>query len=329
MPKYEEYRRIHDAILDAMDKAPLKRDTLIKSSLLSFDLSPEDYKDNSTNGRLNVIKCKLGSAINEMHKKGILELDENGCYTRNFDKPMAIRIERCESEILDMLRKEPLEKAEIRKRLSEVFRIKETSTDKDDHKLFTYTGQILKRLTDEKIIVLNGQKYEIAAAMHAELGNRQQILALMADFLSLIHSKGGEFFEHYFMNLLAKYLVRSGKTVIESKTTGGAEDGGIDGIAKTVDSLGFRETVMVQTKNRIVVASETDVRGFYGAVCAARGTRGIYAITSTFHSAAQSFLNGIDECVGVDADKIFVMACECLYGIKKCAGKLSVDEKTI
>ena len=226
-----------------------------------------------------------------------------------------------------MLRKEPLEKAEIRKRLSEVFRIKETSTDKDDHKLFTYTGQILKRLTDEKIIVLNGQKYEIAAAMHAELGNRQQILALMADFLSLIHSKGGEFFEHYFMNLLAKYLVRSGKTVIESKTTGGAEDGGIDGIAKTVDSLGFRETVMVQTKNRLDHTAEKEVRGFYGAVCAAQGSRGIFVTSSDFHPAAKKFLDSIDNCVGVNGEKIFSMATDVSYGIIRSDGKLMIDTK--
>jgi len=86
---------------------------------------------------------------------------------------------------------------------------------------------------------------------------------------------------------------------------------------------------MVQTKNRSEVAVETDVRGFYGAVCAKQGSRGIYAITSHFHSGAQAFLDGLDDCIGVNGDRLFSMALECSYGIKKTANGLAVDEKII
>ncbi len=326
MAKYEEYRKIHDAILDAMDKAPLKRDALIFNSLLAFELTPDEYADNSTNGRRNIIKSKIGSAINEMLKKGILELSPDGNYTRNFDKPMAIRIERCEEAILELLKKGPLSRFAIRERLSTLFRIKETSTNKDDNKLFSYMGQILKRLTEEKVLQFDGTKYSVAKAMSATLGNRQEIIALRADFLTLLHSKGGEFFEHYFMNLLAKYLVRCGKTVIESKTTGGSDDGGIDGIAKTLDSLGFRETVMVQTKNRLDHTTETEVRGFYGAVCAAQGSRGIFVTSSDFHPMAKKFLDSIDNCVGVNGEKLFAMATDVSYGICRHDGRLTIDK---
>ena len=106
-------------------------------------------------------------------------------------------------------------------------------------------------------------------------------------------------------------------------------DGGIDGILETVDSLGFRETIMVQTKNRLETTNETTVRGFYGAVCARQGSRGIFATTSDFHYAAKGFLESIDNCVGVDGKKIFEMALETRYGIKKCGAELSVDEKII
>ena len=98
---------------------------------------------------------------------------------------------------------------------------------------------------------------------------------------------------------------------------------------KTEDVMGFRETIMIQTKNRIDIVSETDVRGFYGAVCAKRGTRGIYACMSDFHSAANAFLGGLDDCIGVNGDRIFRMAVECLYGIKKANGKLTVDTRII
>ena len=153
------------------------------------------------------------------------------------------------------------------------------------------------------------------------------MLKLKVEFLSKLHAKGGEFFEHYFMNLLAKYLIRCGKTVTESFVTGSSADGGIDGIAKTVDALGFRETIMVQTKNRNSITNETDVRGFYGAVCAAQGSRGIYAVTSDFHPTAKAFLASIDNCVGINGEKLFTMAADTSYGIIRKNGILSIDSE--
>ena len=86
---------------------------------------------------------------------------------------------------------------------------------------------------------------------------------------------------------------------------------------------------MVQTKNRIDVSSETDVRGFYGAVCARQGSRGIFATSSDFHPAAEEFLEKIDNCVGVDGTKLFDMAMLTQYGIKKSGAEYTVDDKII
>ena len=131
------------------------------------------------------------------------------------------------------------------------------------------------------------------------------------------------------MNLLEKYVKSFGKTVISNCTTGGSTDGGIDGIMETVDSLGFRETVMVQTKNRSEPINETVARGFYGAVCARQGSRGILVTSSEFHPQAKEFLESIDNCVGVDGDKLFEMAVKTHYGIKKHDNTLTVDQKII
>ena len=40
-------------------------------------------------------------------------------------------------------------------------------------------------------------------------------------------------------------------------------------------------------------------------------------------------MDSIDNCVGIDGDKIFSMACECLYGIKRRGGKLAVDTRVV
>ena len=84
---------------------------------------------------------------------------------------------------------------------------------------------------------------------------------------------------------------------------------------------------MVQTKNRTVAASETDVRGFYGAVCAKRGTRGIFATTGELHESAWVFLSGVSDCVGIDGARVFELALETGYGIKKENGDLYIDEE--
>lgn len=329
MKNIKEYRMIYQAILDALEKSPLDRPSLIKEAIKSFSLSKKELADNSTNGRLNVLRSMCGTIINEMHNRSLISRDADNLYHKCTEKPVAIRIERCEEEILKLIKEAPKTKSEIKDTLVQFFGTDETSTVKDDNILFTYIGQILKRLVAEKMLRYDGSVYSTAPARSAEIKNRQEILSLKSDFLSLIHSKGGEFFEHYFMNLLERYLIRCGKTVTESFVTGGSGDGGIDGIAKTVDSLGFKETIMVQTKNRNEITNETDIRGFYGAVCAAQGSRGIYAITADFHPMAKKFLNSIDNCVGVNGDKIFAMAADCSYGLIRNNGQLIIDTELL
>lgn len=329
MKNIKEYRKIYQAILDALEKSPLDRAALIMEAIKSFSLSKKELADNTTNGRLNVLRSMCGTVINEMHARALISRDSDNLYHKCTEKPVAIRIERCEEEILKLIEESPKTKAEIKDALVQFFGTDETATVKDDNKLFTYIGQILKRLVADRMLIYDGSVYSTAPARAAEIRNRQDVLSLKSDFLAIIHSKGGEFFEHYFMNLLEKYLIRCGKTVTESYVTGGSADGGIDGIAKTVDSLGFKETIMVQTKNRNDETNETDVRGFYGAVCAAQGSRGIYAITSDFHPMARKFLDSIDNCVGVNGDKIFTMAADCSYGLIREDGKLMIDNNVL
>ncbi len=329
MNNAKEYRKIYKAVLDALDKEPLDRRTLISLSLGAFELTEDEISDTGTNGRRNILRSMAGTVINDMHRKGIISRDKNELYTRSTEKPVALRIERCEEEILKLISASPCTRYDIKDALVLFFGTDETATARDDHQLFTYIGQILKRLVAERIVDFDGNKYSILPARSAEVKSRSEVISLKADFLSMIHERGGEFFEHYFMNLLAKYLIRSGKKITESYVTGGSDDGGIDGVAKTVDSLGFKETIMVQTKNRSDHTSETDVRGFYGAVCAKQGSRGIFATTSHFHPVAKEFLDGIDNCVGVDGDKIFAMATDTSYGIRREGGKLMIDRDVI
>ena len=195
--------------------------------------------------------------------------------------------------------------------------------------LSTLLGNLLKRLISLGIIVVTDGYYSISPKKEAKIDDIHSILSLREDFVIRLHTKGGEYFEHYFMTLLEKYMQKHGKTVVESKVNGGAADGGIDGIMKTTDSLGFKELIMVQMKNRLEETNETAVRGFWGSVCAYQGTRGIFATTSSFHPLAKEFLDNIDNCIGLDGEAIFKMALECQYGVKKKGGRYVLDTKVI
>ena len=329
MTSIPKYRKIYLLIIDALTSASLARGELLDAVIAGYPLTDEEREDKSTNGTLNVLRSRAGTVIGEMQKRGMISLGEDARYYKVAEKAIAIRIEEIEEALLGMLASRPMTKSEIKDTLVSTFKTDTTPTDKDDNKLFTYLGQLLKGLVAEKILSFDGAVYSIAPTRSAEIKNRREVAALKADFLSLVHSKGGEFFEHYFMNLLSRYLIRTGKTVTESKTTGGATDGGIDGIASTVDSLGFREVIMVQMKNRIDETVETEVRSFYGAVCARQGSRGIFATTSDFHPMARKFLDGIDNCVGVNGDKVFSMAIDTSYGIKREGESLVIDREVI
>jgi restriction endonuclease Mrr len=231
--------------------------------------------------------------------------------------------------MLALLRGGPMTKPELRQALVRRFGTDKTASTHDDNILYSLIGQVTKRLINFGIIEIAGAKYQIAPERVAKIEDISDMIALKTEFMTRLHSRGGEFFEHFILTLLGKHLSRSGKTVTESYVTGGSDDMGIDGIIKTTDSLGFREVLMIQAKNRLEMTSETAVRGFWGAVCASQGSRGIFATTSDFHPSAAKFLENIDNCVGVNADKIFAMACECLYGVKRRDGKYYIDTKIL
>lgn len=324
-----EYTNIFRYTLDALDKSELSRADLIVKVLDAFSLDEKQLDNRTRSEKVAQLRASIGAVLNEMEKKGVILYNSDGTYSKKEEKTVAIRMVECERKIISYLRGGMMTKDEIRARLVSDFSVLSTESEKDDNRLYTYMGQILKRMVTDGTLSYDGSVYAILPEKHAHIKKKAEVLALKSEFLAKIHSRGGEFFEYFFMNLLSRYLIRCGKTVLEGYVTGGSADGGIDCIIKTQDSLGFRETVMVQTKNRSETVTETDVRGFYGAVCAKRGSRGIYATVSDFHPMADKLLSELDDCVGINGDKIFAMACDTSYGIRRDGENLVIDENII
>lgn len=319
-------KKIYKLVLNALAKGSISREQLlgeVTDGLLGFCTGGE-----CPVGAVSEARGAAGAVITELIDTGVAVL-EGEVISLASSRPVALRAESCEKEIILLLSEGPMSKREIRDRLIRRFGTDKTSSSHDDNILFSLIGHVLKRLTSFGIIVTDGGEYKIAPEKAASLGDIAAYAALKSELMARIHAKGGEFFEHYILTLLSKHFVKHGKTVTEGYVTGGSADGGIDGIIKTTDSLGFRENHMIQAKNRLELTSETAVRSFYGAVCAAQGSRGIFATTSDFHPSAKSFLDGIDNCVGVNADTIFKLACECQYGVRKYGGKYYIDTKIL
>ena len=278
---------------------------------------------------MNVHRSIAGQAIDAMLRTGMIERRADGIYVAHDQRPVIIRKEKCEQLILATLSGGPKKKPDIRRALSDALGTQKTVSEKDDSKLSATIAEVLQRLTDGGVIRLEGDAYSLPDKIIGRLDDINSMLAIKSEFRTRLHKRGGEYFEYYFMTLLEKYMKKHERTVVTSYVTGGSDDGGIDGVIEPVDILGFREITMVQMKNKIENASETDVRGFYGAVCAKQGSRGIFATTAGFHTSAISLLDSINNCVGIDGDRIFAMAYEVGYGIKTVKGELAVDEKII
>lgn len=320
------HKRIYNTIFSVVDKNALHRDELI--DLVSSKLVGKAVSPHGDIGKITATRSSVAQVLSEMLENGILK-EEYGKIKCASCRYVALRAESLERKILELLQGGAKNKTQIRAYLEASFGTEKTATSKDDNTLYSLNGYVLSRLMRFGIVGSKDGLYYILPEKVAKLDDISEMIALKEDFLTRIHSRGGEFFEHYIMTLLGKYIESFGVTVTENRTTGGTADGGIDGIICTIGPLGFRERIMVQAKNRLELSNETTVRGFYGAVCAGGGSRGIFATTSDFHPAASEFLDGIDNCVGVNADMIFKMALKCQYGLKKIKGSYKIDNKII
>lgn len=319
------HKNIYKTVLEVLSHGQLSHKRLIEESVKRL------YGGIDTTGEVGEfteIRGLIGSVIAEMKSDGVI-LYDSGSYSVGADGPIPIRLERCEKEIISLLSKTPMNKAELRSHLRRIFKTDTTPSDSDDRILYNYMGQILRRLTDTGVISLAEGLYTLKAETNADVGVIEEMAKLKAEYLTRLHQKGGEFFEHYILTLLKKNEEAHGKTLTECRTTGGTMDGGVDGIIKTVDYLGFKETVLIQAKNRTDMTSETTVRGFLGAVYASGGDKGIFATTSDFHPAAKLFLSSVNNLVGINGEDIFKLACKYLYGIKKKSGKLVINNKIL
>lgn len=313
----------------------VRRKKLIEDSMLALGFSEEQLRDFRPESESVQLKISLGTLLTELIHAGQMREDEVGILHMVENAPTRYSAVQIRSFITDTLAAGgTLGKRRLFTLAEQHFGTDRTQSRNDDNALRSVMGRMLLELEKEGHIRRSQRGYEQITDgdyPSTELGGYLRQAAHGGDirhcFLEALHTKGGEWFEYYCVNLLKKYYEMSGKRVDEGYVTGGSEDGGIDGIIHTTDDLGYRETVLMQMKNRHAVMNEKDLREFYGAVCAENGSRGIFITLSSFHPMAWKFIEKVDNLTGMDGERLFEIAKKCGLGLLEKNGKTVIDEK--
>ena len=129
-------KKAYIKIIDILEKSPKTRRQLIDAYICSLGLTREELADRNTKSRANIQRSLAGEVIYEMERKGMIIKSSDGVYSPTDQKPVIIRNERCESEILQMLDGRSMTKNAIRSELIKIFGTDKTVSEKDDNKLF-------------------------------------------------------------------------------------------------------------------------------------------------------------------------------------------------
>lgn len=303
------------------------KNAIIDGALLLYGLDKKDVNGTAPRSKGNLTRSYLATAFNDLLTKNNIKRFQNG-YVLAKEELVIVKEDQCETQILKMLHARSYTKGELYKALDKHFGTNLTSSTRDDNALHSLAGNVLVNLIESNRIELVDGKYRESQALAID----ESINTPMPEdeFKERLYKRlwqmGGKNFESFCASVLEKYFSMTGQYVIFCDITGGSDDGGIDIVLETIDGLGFYEKIMVQTKCRDrAQINEKEVREFYGALNALGGSRGLYITTTNYHSGAKKLLDSIDNCVGIDGDKLFELIKKTEYGICKTKNGYTFD----
>ncbi len=325
----EEMRaRIRLAVLQFLKTVEgATRAELMDGATAQLGLTAREMEDRRASGKYQTLRSYVGVAVDTLVNEGVLRMVEHR-YELVRDGIVTVRDDVCEAALREILREGSYTKNALYAALDRRFGADVTDSRRDDSMLHSMAGSILSRLVKAGEIRYDGSGYSTCKKPCGTANRTLPREAFQKEFHARLCRMGGPFFEHFIANLLDKYYSMTGRTVLVCEVSGGSADGGVDVIVDTRDDLGFFEHILIQCKCRERNhVTEKEVREFYGAMTAQEGSRGIYATTSVFHSGAQKLLDSLDNCVGIDGQKLFELVEKTAYGIVKTRGGYRFDEE--
>ena len=322
-----------EAIVSYLAGVPFAtRKQILSGALAAYGLTEEELLDKSPDSKNCRTRSELGTALNKLTQQKAV-LNRNGVLCLQKDRLVLVQEAQCEDAIRELFRSRGrYQREELFRLLAEHFRTARTPQKADDLSLASMTERILTRM------IADGELEEDAAGClttgeRASASSPGQPLSeqeCRERLLARLFRRGGAHFEVFLANALEKYYLVTGRDVTCCEITGGSADGGIDIVIDTVDELGFAEHILVQAKcRRQAQVTEKEIREFYGALNAQKGSRGIFATTTSFHPGAQKLLDSLDNCVGIDGNKLFEILKKTGYGIHKRKSGYTLDTALI
>lgn len=328
-------REIRNRILSAFEKKKSwYRKELINECLVGAGVSAALLRDKNYESEAVLLKNKVGSVISKLIDAGDLALDAAKQLSVARDLGVVLREDAIRAFVLDRLAVSPIVKKKLFGEAERHFGTDKTPDRRDDNELRSAIGNVITKLVAENAVDITADGALMLDENESVSSPVRDLVGVVGDdattyhrFIRAINLRGGEFFEYFSVRLLRTYFESRGDEVMKSEVTGGSDDGGIDGIVETLDRLGYREVIYLQAKNRRKIhVTLKEVRGFYGALCAYGGSRGIFITTSFFHRDAEKFIKGIDNLIGIDGKKLYDISKKCAFGlISEGEGLWSLD----
>ena len=316
--------KIKTEIPSLLKDGTMGRKALIDALVSLSPLSAEDKLDLGASGVLAQYRSMIGNAIKKMEQYGDIAIDSHGQISLK-KQPLRIANEAEISRyIIEQVKEQTLSLKEITSRAVDYFGASNTLTLDDDVGIEIMIRHLVSDLVRRNKLACSYGKYTISPDTIVIKKPR----SLFEEFISLLNSKGGEFFENYSAMLLEKYYTAIGMKVGYCNVIGGSDDGGIDVILTVSDQLGFNDKILVQCKQKAGSnVTLKELKEFVGAFYVDKGTRGIFMTTSRFHKEASLLFNEMHDIVPIDGPKLFELAKHCECGLKPQNGAFVIDEE--
>lgn len=320
---YKGYlKKVKAQIPSMLEEGPLKRKELIDRLVAVSPLSESDKQNISASGLLAQYRSIAGTAIQRLEQYGDIEINDHNEISLRKRPQVIVREAEISRYIIELLKNTAMNAKDITDRVTGYFGADATESVEDDKSIAAMVKKLLADLVGRGKIFCSYGKYSLASDTIVIKKPR----SLFEEYIIMLNSKGGEFFENYSAMLLDKYYRSIGMTVGYCNVIGGSDDGGIDVILKVTDQLGFEDSVLVQCKQKSGSnVTLKELKEFVGAFYVEKGTRGIFMTTARFHKEASLLFRDMNNIIPIDGPKLFELAKSCECGIKLENGEYKID----
>ncbi len=317
--------RVKSQIPEILKDGPMKRKVLIDRAVEMSPLSNAEKCDLGASGVLALYRSIAGTAIQKMVKYGDIEINEHNEITLKKSPQVIIKEAEISRYIIEQVTASTLTLKQITDSALKYFGADKTLTLDDDTEIEQRVKILATDLVKRGKLRYSYGKYSISPETIVIKKPR----SLLEEFITLLNSKGGEFFENYSAMLLDKYYRSIGMRVGYCNVIGGSDDGGIDVILAVSDQLGFEDKVLVQCKQKSGSnVTLKELKEFVGAFYVEKGTRGIFMTTSRFHKDASLLFSELHDIIPIDGNKVFELAKSCECGLKLTENGYIIDAET-